>query len=237
PEEIASMKRHDIRILIVLAVMVACAAGSSFAIPTDKAIVQAVMQDYDLNPEEYTIEVLSNRLKTRLIDPEDLSFRAFSKRDPIGPYTIYVTITDEGECIEKGQVRLRINRHIEVLVACDKIKRHTLFVEELFEKKMMDITSLREQPVSSIEDILDYRSKRNLRKGDILTTGDMESVPDIEVGGEVTIVYNDGLCEVRVPGKVLQTGRSGETVRIKNKASGKIVSARVVDSRIVSVDP
>ena len=65
----------------------------------------------------------------------------------------------------------------------------------------------------------------------------MEQVPDVESGREVSIVYNAGPCRISALGVVLQKGMAGDYIKVKNKSSGKIVLARVVDESAVAVDP
>jgi flagella basal body P-ring formation protein FlgA len=228
-----------IRLYPVLLMTVAALAASSAvsAMDTEAAIKQRIMETYSLDPEKTTIEITSNRLTTRFVDPDDLTLRAFSRREPSGPFTVYATIKHQGETIDRGEVRMKVNRFAEVLVATDVIKRHDLLTPEGFELKQVSITNLREQPVEDLSQIEGCWSTRNLRKGQILTTGAVEPIPDIEVGDEVTIVYDDGICAITVPGQVLETGWIGHSVRVKNKASGKIVQARVVNDQSVEIDP
>ena len=172
-----------------------------YSVGTEEAIRQLILEAYDLDPQQHEVEITSNQLKTTEVNLEDLTFRAISQKSPIGPFTIKVAVNHEGETVEKGQVHLRIKHYAKVLVALDKVKRHESLVAEKFGLKKMDVTSLREQSVSSLEEILGQRSKRNL------------------------------------PGKVLQTGWAGQAVRVKNRASGKIILARVVDAGSVTVGP
>jgi flagella basal body P-ring formation protein FlgA len=221
----------------ILTAIVIGLVSSALAGDINEIIAEKMLAAYQLDPDHYAIEITSNQLKTVQVDPGDLTFRAISQKEPIGPFTILVSITSAGEHFEKGQVRMRIKRYDDVLVAADKIARNELLSAESFESKRMDVTSLREQPVLSIEGILGHRSKRILRKGDILTTGALEPVPDIEVGEEVTIIYSDHWGTVTVPGTVLQTGWAGRKIKVRNKASGRTILARVVDDRSVAVDP
>ena len=65
----------------------------------------------------------------------------------------------------------------------------------------------------------------------------MEQIPDIEVGGDVTIVCHEGLLKITVPGEAIQSGSSGDLVKVRNRTSGKILMARVVDDRTVEIQP
>jgi len=212
-------------------------AQSAFAVETNEALLQMVREQFQLDDETYEIDILSNRLKTRMVNPVDLSLRPLTQQEPLGLFSLLVEITRDGAVIERGQVRLRIKKFAEVLVATDKIEHHQTVSEQQFELKRTDVTSLREQPVISFAELTGYRAKRNLRMGSILTTGALEPVPDIDVGGEVTIVFSDDWGSVTVPGQLMETGRIGDRVRVKNLASGKIVLATVTSDKSVEVNP
>jgi len=217
--------------------LVVLAAPSGMAVETGQAIVDLMRATYELDQVEYEIEITANQLKTRMVDPVDLSLKPLSRKEPLGPFTVQIEIAHKGALIEKGQVRLRVKRFARVLVATDKIKRHDILTEQQFELKRVDVTSLREQPVSSLAGIVGQRSKRNLRLGSILTNAAMEPVPDIDVGGEVTIVFTDTWGSITAPGRSLQSGWIGGTLRVKNLVSGKVINAQVISGKTVEVNP
>lgn len=227
-------RKTSIRLLISALIF---SAQSVFAVETNEALIQKIREQFQLNVETYDIDILSNRLKTRMVNPVDLSLRPLTQQEPLGLFSLQVEITRDGVIIERGQVRLRIKKFADVLVATDKIEQHQFLGEQQFELKRTDVTSLREQPVVSFAELTGYRAKRNLRMGSILTTGALEPVPDIEVGGEVTIVFSDDWGNITVPGQVLETCRIGDRVRVKNLASGRIVLATVISDKSVEVNP
>jgi flagella basal body P-ring formation protein FlgA len=100
----------------------------------------------------------------------------------------------------------------------------------------MEVTSLREQPVISFEQLRGYRSKRNLRKGVIITLRSIEQVPDIDVGREVSIIFDDGFCKITALGRAMHDGFVGKSIKIKSRSSGKIILAKVLDSKSVLVE-
>ena len=231
------MLNRAVRLLILIFLVVTLSTAVVWAVDADEAIIQLMRDTYGLDEAQFDVAINSNPLKTRMVLPSDLSIRAFSTREPLGPFTIEVTITHLGEEIERGQVRLTITKYEEVMVSKDVVKRHELLSSTQFELKRMDVTSLREQPVTSPDQIDEQRSRRNLRRGTILTTGALEPVPDIEVGGEVTIICEDTWGIITAPGKALQDGWSGDRIRVKNLASNKIVEATVAGDGRVKVDP
>ena len=65
----------------------------------------------------------------------------------------------------------------------------------------------------------------------------LERIPDIERGRDVAIVYIEGMCRISADGRTMQSGQAGDYIKVKNKTSGKIILARVVDATAVAVDP
>ena len=226
-----------LRKIILMIGLLVLAASAGMAVETDQAILDLMRATYGLGTVEYEIEITANQIKTRLVDPADLSLKPLSRKEPLGPFTVMVEIAHDGALIEKGQVRLRVKRFAKVLVATDKVKRHDILTEQQFELKRVNVTSLREQPVSSMAGIVGQRSKRNLRLGSILTNAAMEPVPDIDVGGEVTIVFTDNWGSITAPGRALQSGWVGGTLRVKNLESGKVINAQVISEKKVEVNP
>jgi flagella basal body P-ring formation protein FlgA len=227
--------RHGwLRIVIGLLVFMCQTAA---AVEINQAVTDLVRERYRLDSSQVQIEIVTNQLRTRLVNLADLTIRSLTQTEPLGPFTVMAEITHNGELIERGQVRMRISKFADVLVASDKINRYELLTEQKFELKRTDVTSLREQPVISTAEIGGMRAKRNLRAGNILTKGAIEPIPDIDVGGEVTIVYTDSWGTITAPGEALEMGLIGTRVRVKNLASGKIILATVVSGKSVEVNP
>ncbi len=203
----------------------------------DEVVVDRMREMYQLDTAQYEIEVLTNRLKTAEIASSGLDLRPLTQKEPLGLFSVMAELTIDGQLIESGQIRLKIKKFAEVLVSTDKIRRKDSFHNNNVTTRRMDVTSLREQPVRSLEALNSHRAKRNLRTGSILTTACVEVVPDMESGRAVKIVYVDGLCQVTASGVALEQGMAGEYVKVRSKASGKIIMARVVDDGAVAVDP
>jgi flagella basal body P-ring formation protein FlgA len=143
---------------------------------------------------------------------------------------------DDG-LVSRGQVRFRVRRYASVVVAAEKILRHDLLTADRLVVERLDVTNLVERPVRDIDELSGMRAKRNLRKGTILTAAAVEPLPDVESGHRVTVVYDDGRCRVSAAGVALQSGVTGDYVKVKNESSGKIIVAKVVDESTVAIDP
>jgi flagella basal body P-ring formation protein FlgA len=124
-----------------------------------------------------------------------------------------------------------------VLVANENLHR---FDEELAARcirRRMDITDLRERPLKKVTDLSHRRARRNINRGTVLTAASIEPIPDVESGNEVSITFVEGPIQITATGTALQSGMAGDYIKVKNKQSGKIIMARVVDNAQVAIDP
>ncbi len=213
-----------------------CLSVKADTVSVDDLIIAKFIEQYNLDTSTHEIDFRANSMRTKILGDNSLKVRALTQREPIGLVTLLVELEANGRVIDRGQVRLRVAKFADVLVTKDKIKRHLALTPLDFELKRMEVTSLRERPVISFEEIRGNRSKRNLRKGVIIMLRSIEQVPDIDVGGEVSIIFDDGYCKITALGRAMHDGFAGKLIKIKSKSSGKIISARVIDSRSVLVE-
>lgn len=223
--------------LVELMLAIALCSSTSWAIDPDEALRQVAAKTFELDSATYRVEVLSSQIKAADVTLSELHLKPLSQKEPLGLFTVIATITRDGRTLESGQVSLRIHKFAEVLVAQESLRRHDEPMETQFSLQRMDITSLLEQPVTAFESVTGLRMRRNLAKGQILTTSAIEPVPDIEVGREVSIQCSNGLFSISTPGTAQQSGMAGELIRVKNRASGKIIQATIVDNSTVAIAP
>lgn len=213
------------------------AAGEPDVAKIDDVLIQKFMNEFELDPANYKIEQLDhnlNRTDTRL---EQLTVHPLTQKKPQGPYTVIVKVWERGKVVEQSQVRMRIRKFAEVLVAADRISSRSIIAGDMVAIQRMDVTNLREKPVLSHLALTGFRAKRNIAIGKIITTASIELIPDVERGREVKILVTAGACKISAEGIALQRGIIGEYVKVKNKSSGKILVARVTGKNAVAVDP
>ncbi len=231
------MKTNGLLSALLVLVLTLPAATTAEPVGCDEAVIGELVRMYRVDTSNHEIEILSNRLQSRYVQPGQLSLRPLTEKEPVGLFSVMATVSQSGEELESAQVRLKIRKYAPVLVAIDRIRLHDPLSTDNLALKRMDVTRLREKPITTLDELRGCRSKRNLRKGTILVTGAIEPVPDVEAGREVSIIYADGLCRVSTTGIVMESGMAGEYVRVKNSSSSKIIVARIVDGDVVALDP
>ncbi|MFZ1683510.1 MAG: flagellar basal body P-ring formation chaperone FlgA [Candidatus Zixiibacteriota bacterium] len=223
---------------VFLFVVLVVATGALASADFDHALSTRIMETYQLDPTWYQVEVLSSGLKVQqLTEAQEITIRPLSQKEPLGVFTLIVMISEHGKEIATGQVSVNIHKFADVLVATDMVSRHETPGSDKLTVQRMEVTTCQEQPVMSLDATTGFRLKRNISRGQILTRSALEPIPDIEVGGEVTIVCKEGLLQVSVPGQTLEAGSAGNLVKVRNSASRKVITARVIDAKTVAVEP
>ncbi|MEE8404757.1 MAG: flagellar basal body P-ring formation chaperone FlgA, partial [candidate division Zixibacteria bacterium] len=156
---------------------------------------------------------------------------------PIGRFAIILKVTRPEAKVEKETIRLYISKFGDVVVAGERIKKFDNISRALVSIERREITTFRQDPLVSLKSVTNMRARRNIAKNRVLTKADIELKPVVKSYSDVHIIYVSGLCRITAEGKALQDGQTGELIRVKNKSSGKIVFARIVDKNLVQVDP
>jgi flagella basal body P-ring formation protein FlgA len=89
-----------------------------------------------------------------------------------------------------------------------------------------DISNIAD-PISSPEEAVGQMSRRMLRPGDILRSGQLSSPVLVKRGDAVLMLARREGIEVSTAGEALDAGARGAVVRVRNAGSGQIVRMRV----------
>jgi len=89
-----------------------------------------------------------------------------------------------------------------------------------------DISNIAD-PVTTPEDAVGQMSRRMLRPGDILRSGQLSSPVVVKRGDAVTMSARRDGIEVSTAGEALDAGARGAVVRVRNANSGQVVRMRV----------
>jgi flagella basal body P-ring formation protein FlgA len=205
--------------------------ASLFQVVADKLSAR-----FGLDSVTSRIEILKSQLPDESLDADQVTIRPLFDKEPVGLVSVVAEITDSSNSVRRGQISLRVHKYAEVAVTVSALKLREALSPDQFTIQLMEVTSLREQPVTSLSAVLGSRAKRNLAVGRILTTEAIETAPDIEVGREVAITFTGHSFTVTTRGQAMQTGRIGETIRVRNAVSGKTILARVTGANEVTTE-
>lgn len=124
-------------------------------------------------------------------------------------------------------VRAKVNAR--VVVMAKDVPAGRVIQDDDVELDARDVTVVPDA-VSDPQVVTGFASKRSLRTGQVVSQRALLTPVLVQRGQSVAIEASNGGITVNVPGEAMDTGRAGETVRVRNVGSGKVIRARVIDA-------
>jgi flagella basal body P-ring formation protein FlgA len=85
-------------------------------------------------------------------------------------------------------------------------------------------------------DVYGKRAKKQIAPGEILTSEIVEIPPLISRGDKVTIIIELPHLKVTALGRAKEDGYEGQSIRVENASSQKIITAKVINDKLVRVE-
>ena len=229
--------RRPVRIMLailLLAFSIGAPARDLESIENIRNTVQHYIKSHLLQDKDsdYEIGYLDQRLKLDKCDQPLEVFESGSTR-PVGHSSLGVRC--RGSKMWKIHVPINIIRYTEVLVLRQNLPRGSILQASDVETRRLDISRLSNGYFTDKSEIQGKVLKRNLRRGDILTSGMLDIRKLVKRGDIVTIMASSGTLAIRVKGEALMDGRKGDLIRVKNHSSKREIQAVVVATGMVKV--
>jgi flagella basal body P-ring formation protein FlgA len=211
------------------------AATSSADDTLEKYLSDKVITDYGLDPDYTEINLVRSNLRSKDIDGFEIKAYPMLQSDPRGRFPMQVELYRNDELVNKGSVSLDVSIFADLPVPVRNIKRHEILTPNMFRIERFEITSLTEKLLCDIEHIKDCRAKHHLVAGRKVSFSRIEKIPVVEQGQTVTIVGSNQFFEIRAKGIALEDGNLGESIKVKNVDSRKILWVEVMAQDLVKV--
>jgi flagella basal body P-ring formation protein FlgA len=91
------------------------------------------------------------------------------------------------------------------------------------------------QPVVAGTDIADSQARNSIAAGQVLSWRDVEARPTLRRGEIVEVIAVEGRLRVSTKAMVLEDGRTGDMIAVRNLSSNKDLRARIINERTVEV--
>jgi flagella basal body P-ring formation protein FlgA len=208
-----------------------CPADDHF----DRAVSDSVLALYSLDPDKTEVTIVRNRLDIGKSAYDALEISPLTTSEPKGTLPFMVRLFLNGRTAGEGQIRVKIAHFEEVLVTSDRIKRQSPITPDKYKIERKEVTQLTERPISAPVDLDGRWARRSIGKGQILTSGMLELIPEIIPGSEVSILYKTSALQVTALGIAMEPGYRGDIIRVKNSQSRKTIACTVIDETTVQV--
>ena len=150
------------------------------------------------------------------------------------PISVYVR--DAGGETREVRGSADVSVQAPVVVSARNVPAGAIVSRQDIAVRMREYTSGNDSLVHAVEEALGKRARWQLTGGVPIRKEYMEDPAALRRGDAVTIVAESGPVRITGKGISLQAAGIGDTVLVKNTASGKEMSGRLAEGRVVRVD-
>lgn len=123
-----------------------------------------------------------------------------------------------------------------VVVLAQPIQRGGIITRPHLTIEKREVTHLREDFATQIEQIENKQATRQLDAGTIISLKTLAEPKLIKRGDNVVISTTKADFSIRMSGVAMMDGTQGQLIKVKNQNSGRIINATVIEPGLVSVD-
>jgi flagella basal body P-ring formation protein FlgA len=152
-----------------------------------------------------------------------------------GQYLFPITINANSNYEKIVEIATKLKLINDVLVARYSLNTGHLINETDLVRARMDTTNLPSNILDNPDELIGLEVQRVIPAGGFFKKDLVKEVPLIKSGAAVLIQYRKGILLATAKGTVIQSGSLGETIKVKNDSSKKILDAYVLSDRIVEV--
>lgn len=167
----------------------------------------------------------------------EVPLNAFESPSGLRAGNTVVGVACEGQQPWKLFVPVRIELPAQVIALNRPLRRGDTLTDDMLTTREADLAKLRGQYFLDKQGLAGQRLRRHVRANVVLTASMIAADRLVERGSRVTIVSDAGGIEVRVAGKALRHGGRGDQIQVRNLASGRTITATVVDQGTVRAGP
>jgi flagella basal body P-ring formation protein FlgA len=228
----------NILLILALTFIASATAYAEQGSQSHESIAEAVRGFIDQNinlPGEY--EVSLTPLDSRLNLPQCAEpLEAFTSNGLIkaGRMTIGIRCNVEKKWSIFTSAIIKIYQMVVVL--SQPIQRGEIFTRQHLAIEKREVSNLRDDFVTQIEQIENKQATRQLNTGTIISPRNLAEPKLVKRGDKVVISTAKPEFSIRMNGIAMMDGAKGQLITVKNQNSGRIINATVIEPGLVSVN-
>lgn len=150
---------------------------------------------------------------------------------------VWVDVSVDNESVRSIAVDFTVAAYAPAWVSPRGVPASTRLPKQALQREEVSITAPGFRASPPLEAAGELRTRRTIAPGSVVATGDVEAVPAVSRGEQVTLLAGDGALSLETRGEALQDGRVGQAVRVRAAGSASPVLAQVVSPGRLRVQP
>jgi flagella basal body P-ring formation protein FlgA len=169
---------------------------------------------------EVSVSNIDNRIK---IKPCDLPLKAnIPQNNTRRNVNVKISCNDPTPWQMFLQVKIRTT--VPILVATMTISKGSFLDDSNIDIRYLEQNKIRGERITDIDTVYGGKAKRRIAKGSNITR---RNICLVCKGDSVTIVAKSATLMIKTAGIALSDGRIGDQIRVKNKQSGRTITAQI----------
>lgn len=241
------MRQKKTIIYYIAALFVFLSPCSSFAATQGEGIFTVTVED----AEKAVAKALEEKGAAEIVASHITSSRngvlyRYGKALEVGVKTLKFTPDDQkfsanlyfvsdGEVMSVTPVSGRYEEMVALPVARNRLMRGNVITEDDLEEITYPISRLQSNMAQSADQIIGKTPQRAVSKGRPIRISELKAPSILQKGTKVQMRFLTPYMVISTVGEALEDGAKGESIRVKNFDSGKIVAAQIASSSEVVV--
>jgi len=186
-----------------------------------------------LEPDD-SVEISIEKRKLRI--PADISSIEIISKPVIGSQMLKLIVHSPDGSSVKAYIPAKIYVYRKCSVATANIKRGEKLSKSSWNRKYIKLRTVQDLERIRLIDPTGYVASRDIRKGSVLKNQYLKLPFSVKSGSQVTIIKSIGTLTIKLKGTAMENGSIGQIIRIRNSRSGKIISAKVTGTSLVTAN-
>lgn len=201
------------------------------------AVDQHIRTNAPWPPEQLKIGAIKFKRDLRIpVGKVLLGVRTPKHSDWLGAVLFNVDVQVNGQLIQKISVPANIEVWSDVVLAAKPLGKFQPISSSAIKVVRMNLARVPGNAILDVNEIIGQRAKRNIAVNSVLRSDQIEMPPMVKRGDRVQAIAVSPSLRISVQAVVKEDGGKGETIRVLNLRSKKIIYAQVVDAQTVSVE-
>lgn len=135
------------------------------------------------------------------------------------------------------KVDAQVEEWKDVPIVKAPIQRGSIVSQDDIGMARLNVAIIPKDAILQETNLIGLRTNQALGSGELFRRDRLEVPPVVQSGAKVIMLYEKQNLKVTASGVALQEGITGQTIKIKNERSKKVVEARVLAEGLVGVNP
>lgn len=153
-----------------------------------------------------------------------------------GPRRFLLAVEVGGEEVKRVWVETTIRVFDEVVVTSRPLAHYEAISPDAVRLERRDLGTLFTRTFTKIAEVVGRQAARAIGVNETLTPSSVELPRVVRQGSTVTLVYESAGLRVETRGRAGEPGKVGDTIRVENPSSGKVLEGRILDAHTVRVN-